>query len=92
LDCGCRPSTILSWAHDAFNEGEFDEADLGVIRDVVARLGLADVAAFGLTPLPRSRHALESRATELRIDLDLDLLIHSASKEVVLLWRRLLQR
>jgi hypothetical protein len=30
-------------------EGEFDEADLEVIRDVVARLGLADVAAFGLT-------------------------------------------
>ncbi len=46
---GFRPSTTLSWAHDAFNEGEFDEADLEVIRDVVARLGLADVAAFGLT-------------------------------------------
>ena len=40
---------IVSWAHDAFNEGEFDEPDLEVIRDVVARLGLADVAAFGLT-------------------------------------------
>ena len=41
--------TVVSWAHDAFNEGEFEEADLEVIRDVVARLGLADVAAFGLT-------------------------------------------
>ena len=40
---------IVSWAHDAFNEGEFHETDLEVIRDVVARLGLADVAAFGLT-------------------------------------------
>ncbi len=40
---------IVSWAHDAFNEGEFDDADFDVIRDVVARLGLADVAAFGLT-------------------------------------------
>ena len=49
VPCGFRPSTILSWAHDAFNEGEFDEADLEVIRDVVARLGLADVAVFGLT-------------------------------------------
>jgi len=44
IPCGFRPSTILSWAHDAFNEGEFDEADLEVIRDVVAQLGLADVA------------------------------------------------
>ena len=42
-------AAVVSWAHDAFNEGEFDEADLEVIRDVVARLGLADVAAFGLT-------------------------------------------
>ena len=42
-------TAVVSWAHDAFNEGEFDEADLEVIRDVVARLGLADVAAFGLT-------------------------------------------
>lgn len=47
---GNRPlAEIVSWAHDAFNEGEFREADLEVIRDVVARLGLADVAAFGLT-------------------------------------------
>jgi hypothetical protein len=38
---------------------------------------------FGLTPLPRYRHSLESRATELFLDLDLDLLIHSASKDVV---------
>ena len=42
-------AAIVSWAHDAFNEGEFDKADLDVIRDVVARLGLADVTAFGLT-------------------------------------------
>ncbi|MFN3476972.1 MAG: hypothetical protein ACK4Z6_05400 [Candidatus Methylomirabilales bacterium] len=40
---------VVSWAHEAFSEGEFDEADFEVIRDVVARLGLADVAAFGLT-------------------------------------------
>ena len=60
-------AVVVSWAHDAFNEGEFDEADLEVIRDVVARLGLADVAAFGLTTLPRyppplPRHPKESTA------------------------------
>jgi len=42
-------AVVVSWAHDAFNDGKFDETDLEVIRDVVARLGLADVAAFGLT-------------------------------------------
>ncbi|MDE2058248.1 MAG: hypothetical protein KGL31_05405 [candidate division NC10 bacterium] len=40
---------VVSWAHDAFNEGEFDAADIEIIRDAVARLGLADVTAFGLT-------------------------------------------
>lgn len=40
---------IVSWAEATMQEGEFDQADLTVIRDVVARLGLADVAAFGLT-------------------------------------------
>lgn len=40
---------VVSWAEEAMREGEFDESDFRVIRDVVARLGLADVAAFGLT-------------------------------------------
>lgn len=44
-----RLTDVVSWAEDAMREGEFAEADFTVIRDVVARLGLADVAAFGLT-------------------------------------------
>lgn len=41
-------SEVVSWAEDAMHEGEFDERDFPVVRDVVARLGLGDVA-FGLT-------------------------------------------
>ena len=40
---------LVEWAEEAMREGEFDESDFIAIRDVVARLGLADVAAFGLT-------------------------------------------
>lgn len=40
---------LVSWAEEAMRESEFDEADFNTIREVVARLGLADVAAFGLT-------------------------------------------
>ena len=40
---------IVAWAEDALRDAEFDERDFTVIRDVVGRLGLADVAAFGLT-------------------------------------------
>ena len=34
---------LVSWA-----EGEFDPAHFATIREVVARLGVADVRAFGL--------------------------------------------
>ena len=40
---------LVSWAEDAMRERDFAESDFIAIRDVVAQLGLADVAAFGLT-------------------------------------------
>jgi len=39
---------IVDWAECAMVDAEFADADLPVVRDVVARLGLADVRAFGL--------------------------------------------
>jgi hypothetical protein len=40
---------LVDWAQLAIMEGEFEDAYHDVIRDAVARLGLADVRAFGLT-------------------------------------------
>jgi hypothetical protein len=40
---------LVDWAEQAMSEGEFDEQDFQSIRDAVAKLGLADVKAFGLT-------------------------------------------
>jgi hypothetical protein len=40
---------LVDWAHLTMMEGEFEDAYHDVIRDAVARLGLADVRAFGLT-------------------------------------------
>ena len=42
-------STLVAWAETALMEGEFEAKHFGEIRDVVARLGVADVRAFGLT-------------------------------------------
>jgi len=39
---------LVSWAEGAMMEGEFGEQDTTVIADVVSRLGVADVRAFGL--------------------------------------------
>jgi len=40
---------LVDWAEDAMMEEEFDDGNLETLRDIVSRLGLADVRAFGLT-------------------------------------------
>jgi hypothetical protein len=39
---------LVSWAESTLMESEFDPAHFAAIRDAVARLGVADVRAFGL--------------------------------------------
>jgi len=39
---------LVNWAEDAFMEGDIQGEDQEVVRDILARLGLADVRAFGL--------------------------------------------
>jgi hypothetical protein len=41
--------SLVAWAESALMDGEFDPAHLATIRDTVARIGVADVRAFGLT-------------------------------------------
>jgi len=40
---------LVDWAEQVMQEGDFDEADYEMLRDIVSRLGVADVRAFGLT-------------------------------------------
>lgn len=40
---------MVSWAEAAMMEEDFDPSDFETIREIVARIGLADVRAFGLT-------------------------------------------
>ena len=40
---------LVDWAERAMMEDEFDDNGLSGIRSAVARLGVADVRAFGLT-------------------------------------------
>ena len=39
---------LVDWAERALMDGEFAESDTRTISSVVARLGVADVRAFGL--------------------------------------------
>ena len=40
---------LVDWAEEVMRDGEFDPEHLDTLRNVVSRLGLADVRAFGLT-------------------------------------------
>ncbi|RPJ55282.1 MAG: hypothetical protein EHM12_12525 [Dehalococcoidia bacterium] len=40
---------LVDWAEDALGEGELDLQNSDLLRDIVARLGLADVREFGLS-------------------------------------------
>jgi hypothetical protein len=40
---------LVDWAEYAMMDGEFERQHFSAIRDVIARLGLADLRAFGLT-------------------------------------------
>lgn len=42
-------AALVDWAERAMMEEAFDDRDLDAIRDITARLGLADVRDFGLT-------------------------------------------
>jgi hypothetical protein len=40
---------LVDWSENVLMEGSFDQSDSSTLAEVVARLGLADVRAFGLT-------------------------------------------
>ncbi len=40
---------LVDWAETALMERDLDERDLDLLRESLARLGLADVKAFGLS-------------------------------------------
>lgn len=40
---------LVDWAEEAMMEGNFADEDYDTLHDIITRLGLADVRAFGLT-------------------------------------------
>lgn len=40
---------LVSWAEGVIQESDFDKPHVVLLRDIVGRLGLADVKEFGLT-------------------------------------------
>ena len=40
---------LVDWAENMMMEGDFEEENYETLREIVSRLGVADVKAFGLT-------------------------------------------
>jgi hypothetical protein len=40
---------LVDWAENVMMEGDFEEENYETLREIVSRLGVADVKAFGLT-------------------------------------------
>ena len=40
---------LVDWAERVFCEEDFDKKDFELIRDILSRLGLADIKEFGLS-------------------------------------------
>jgi hypothetical protein len=40
---------LVDWAESAMMESDFEEKDFENVRDIVSRVGLGDVKAFGMT-------------------------------------------
>lgn len=42
-------SSLISWAEEMTKEADFEDKHFELLRDMLARIGLADVREFGLT-------------------------------------------
>lgn len=42
-------AALVDWAETAMMEAEFDDSDFEMLRDLVSRIGLSDVKAFGMS-------------------------------------------
>jgi len=59
---------LVDWAENPIMDGEFDERDMDALRGVIARLGVADVRAFGLT-WEDCEEALRQLGYSARVDI-----------------------
>ena len=44
-----QETPLVNWAEDMIREADFESKNFELIRDILARIGLADVREFGLT-------------------------------------------
>jgi len=61
---------LVHWAEHAMMDADFDEADIDLLTDIVGRLGLADVAEFGLRKTVKNSSAGWAIARKVIVSTD----------------------
>jgi hypothetical protein len=61
---------LVEWSENAMLSGEFEEQNYEIVRDTVAKLGLADVKQFGIT-WDECEEIIEKLGYVLKIDAQL---------------------
>lgn len=59
---------LVKWAEQAMMEGKFDPSNFETLRDIISRLGLADVRKFGLTWEERKEFLLILQEDDRHVD------------------------
>ncbi|MBI5379309.1 MAG: hypothetical protein HZA23_04045 [Nitrospirae bacterium] len=59
---------LVDWAEEMIREADFEEEHFELIREILARLGLADVREFGLTWEDCSRY-LHQLGYDVKVEL-----------------------
>ena len=59
---------LVEWAEDVMMEEEFDPNNIETLRDIISRLGLADVREFGL-PWEDCEEFLSRLGYQVRIEI-----------------------
>ncbi len=71
LHHGVSLAALVDWAESAMMEGDFQGQAAEDARDVVARLGVADVRAFGLT-WEDCEHLLKKLGCTVRLEIGME--------------------
>ena len=63
-----RLEEVVDWAEQVMMDGEFEGKDFDILRDIISRVGLADVKEFGLT-WEDCEHYLSQLGYQVRVDV-----------------------
>jgi len=61
-------ASLVNWAEEMVSDADFEKEGFDVIRDVLLRIGLADVREFGLT-WDECHHFLHRLGYDVKVEL-----------------------